>query len=62
MPKLSFSGKLANTIRNDILNIPVIAPGAFSIFQDGVQDGRQYVKKAISFITHNTSHIDLHVI
>ena len=47
MPKLNFSGNLTNTIRNNILKLPVIPAGAFSNIQDGVQDGRQNVKTAI---------------
>ena len=47
MPKLIFSGYLPNTIRNNILKLPVIPAGAFSIIQDGVQDGRQNVEIAI---------------
>ena len=47
MPKLIFSGNLVNTIRNSILKLPVIPAGAFSIIQDGVQDGRQNVNTAI---------------
>ena len=43
MPKLKFSGNLPNTIRNKILKLSVIPAGAFSIIQDGVQDGRQNV-------------------
>ena len=47
MPKLNFSGNLPNTIRNNILKLPVIPTGAFSNIQDGVQDGRQNVNTAI---------------
>ena len=47
MPKLNFSGNLPNTIRNNILKLPVIPAGAFSIIQDDVQDGRQNVQTAI---------------
>ena len=47
MPKLNFSGNLPNTIRNNILKLPVIPAGAFSNIQDGVQDGRQNVNTAI---------------
>ena len=36
MPKLNFSGNLPNTIRNNILKLPVIPAGAFSNIQDGV--------------------------
>ena len=43
MPKLIFLGKLRNTITSNILKLPVIPAGAFSIIQDGVQDGRQKV-------------------
>ena len=43
MPKLNFSGNLRNTITNNILKLPVIHAGAFSIIQDGVQDARQNV-------------------
>ena len=43
MPKLNFSGNLPNTIGKNILKLPVIPAGAFSIIQDGVQDGRQNV-------------------
>ena len=45
MPKLNFLGNLPNTIRNNILKLPVIPAGA--IIQDGVQDGRQNVNTAI---------------
>ena len=41
MPKLNFSGNLRNTITNNILKLPVIPAGTFSIIQDGAQDGRQ---------------------
>ena len=41
MPKLNFLGNLPNTIKNNILKLPVIPAGAFSIIQDGGQDGRQ---------------------
>ena len=47
MPKLNFSGNLPNTIRNNILKLPVIPTGAFSNIQDGVQDGRQNVNTTI---------------
>ena len=47
MPKLNFAGNLPNTIRNNILKLPVIPAGAFSNIQDGVQDGRQNVNTAI---------------
>ena len=47
MPKLNFSGNLPNTIRNNILKLPVIPAGAFSNIQDGVQDGRQSVSTTI---------------
>ena len=47
MPKLHFSGNISNTIRNNILKLPVIPAGAFSIIQDGVQDGRQNVNTDI---------------
>ena len=50
MPKLNFTGNLPNTISN---NIPVIPAGAFSIIQDGVQDGRKNVKTAISRLVIN---------
>ena len=33
--------------RNNILKFPVIPAGAFSVIQDGVQDGHQNVKTAI---------------
>ena len=42
MPKLNFSD-LTNTIRNNILKLPVIPAVAFSIIQDGVQDDRRNV-------------------
>ena len=47
IPKLNFSGNLPNTIRNNILKLPVIPAGAFSNIQDGVQDGRRNVYTAI---------------
>ena len=47
MPKLNFSGNLPNTIRNNILKLPVIPAGAFSNIQDGVQDCRQNVNTTI---------------
>ena len=47
MPKLNFSEDLPNTIRNNILKLPVIPAGAFSNIQDGVQDGRQNVNTTI---------------
>ena len=47
MPKLNFSGNLPNTIRNNILKLPVIPAGAFSNIQDSVQDGRQNVNTTI---------------
>ena len=43
MPKLKFSGKHRNIITNNILILPVIPTGAFSIIQDGVPDSRQNV-------------------
>ena len=43
MPKLNFSENLRNTITDNILKLPVIPAEAFSIIQDGVQDGRQNV-------------------
>ena len=43
MPNLNFPGNLRNTLTNNILKLPVIPAGAFSIIQDGVQDGRQNV-------------------
>ena len=55
MPKLNFSGNLPNTIRNNILKLPVIPAGAFSNIQDGVQDGRQNVNTAIDGLIYNTS-------
>ena len=48
MPKLNVSGNFPNTIRNNILKLPVIPAGAFSVIQDGVQDGHQNAKTAIS--------------
>ena len=48
MPNLDFSGNLSNTIRNNILKLLVIPAGAFSSIQDGVQDGHQMVKSAMS--------------
>ena len=53
MPKLNFSGNLPKTISNNILKLPVIPTGAFSIIQDGVRDGRQNVKTAISRLVIN---------
>ena len=53
MPKLNFSGYLPNTIRNNILKLPVIPAGAFSVIQDGVQDGRQNVETGISRLVIN---------
>ena len=53
MPKLNFSGYLPNTIRSNILKLPVIPAGAFSIIQDGVQDGRKNVETAISRLVIN---------
>ena len=53
MPKLNFSEYLPNTIRNNILKLPVIPAGAFSIIQDGVQDGRQHVETAITISACN---------
>ena len=47
MPKLNISEHLPNTIRNNILKLPVIPARAFSNIQDGVQDGRQNVNIAI---------------
>ena len=47
MSKLNFSGNLPNTIRNNILKLPVLPAGAFSNIQDGVQDGRQNINTAI---------------
>ena len=55
MPKLNFSGNLPNTIRNNILKLPVIPAGAFSNIQDGVQDGRQNVNTTISTGRYTTS-------
>ena len=49
MPKLIFSGNLPNTIRNNILKLPVIPAGASYIIQDGVQDGLQYANTAIIY-------------
>ena len=49
MPKLIFSGNLPNTIRNNILKLPVIPAGAFSIIQDDVQDGRKNAQSAIIY-------------
>ena len=43
MPKLIFSRNLPNTIRNNILKLPMIPPEAFPIIQNDVQDGRQNV-------------------
>ena len=44
MPKLNFLGNLQNTIsKNNILKLPVIPAGAFSIIEDGVPDGRRNV-------------------
>ena len=53
MPKLNFPGYLPNTIRNNILKLPVIPAGAFPIIQDGVQDVRQNVETAISRLLIN---------
>ena len=47
MPKLNFSGNLSNTIRNNILKLPVFPAGAVSNIQDGVQDGRQNINTTI---------------
>ena len=43
MPKLTFTGNFRNTITNNILKLPVIHAGAFSIIQDGVQNGSKNV-------------------
>ena len=51
LPKLYFSGNLPNTITNNILKLLVIPAGA--IIQDGVEDGRQNVKNAISRLVIN---------
>ena len=53
MAKLIFSGYLPNTIRNNILRLPVIPAGAFSIIQDGVQDGRKNLETAMSQLVIN---------
>ena len=53
MPKLNFSRNLPNAIGNNILKLPVIPAGAFSIVQGGVQDGRQNVKTAITRLVIN---------
>ena len=53
MPKLNFSGNHPNTIRNNILKLPVIPDEAFSIIQVGVQDERQNGKTAISRLLIN---------
>ena len=53
MPQLFFSVNLPNTIRNNILKLAVIPDGAFTIIQEGVQDGRQDVKTAISRLVIN---------
>ena len=50
MPKLYFSGNRPNTIRNNILKLPVIPAGAFSIIQDGVQLGRQFCQPVQSTV------------
>ena len=63
MPKLNFSGNLRNTITNNILKLPVIHAGAFSIIQDGVQDARQNVitsnimRMGFSKVFYPTGHI-----
>ena len=49
MPKLNFSGNLLNTIKKHIKDPAV----NFSIIQDGVQDGHQKVKTAISRLAIN---------
>ena len=53
MPKPKFPGNLPSTIRNNILKLPVIPAEAFLIIQDGVQDGRQNAKTAISPLVIN---------
>ena len=53
MPKLNSSENLLNTIKNNILKLPEIPARAFSIIQDGVQDGRQNAKTAISRLVIN---------
>ena len=53
MPKLNFSANLLNTIRNNILKLPVIPAGGLSIIQDVVQDGHQNVKTAIFRLVFN---------
>ena len=53
MPKLNFSGYRPNTIKNNILKLPVSPAGAFYIIQDGVQDGRQNLETAISRLVIN---------
>ena len=53
MPKLNFAENYPSTVRNNILKLPVIPAGAFSIIQDGIQDGHQNVKTAISRLVIN---------
>ena len=53
MQKLNFSGNVPNTIRKNILKLPVIPAGAYYIIQDGVQDGHHNVKTAISRLVIN---------
>ena len=49
IPKLNFSGNFPNTIRNNILKLPVLPARAFFI----IQDGRQNLKTAISRLVIN---------
>ena len=57
MPKLNCSGNLPNTIRNNILKLPLIPTGAFSIIRDGVQDGRQNVNTPQNIMTKGFSTV-----
>ena len=57
MPKLNFSGNLRNTLKKNILKLPVIPAGAFSIISDGAQDGRQNVVTPENIMTKSFSTV-----
>ena len=56
---LNFLGNLPNAIRNNILKLLVIPTEAFPIIQDGVQDGGQNGKTAISWHIINITLITI---
>ena len=60
MPKLNFSGNLRTTITKNILKLPVILAGAFTIIRDIIQNintPKYIMTKGFSTVFYPTEHV-----